>query len=156
MCFLVIPGRTNSEGGVINPSREIKKIFALLVSALVFVIVIDMVRKRRLREEYSVLWLATSVVMFVLVLRYDWLIALTAFIGAGLATTTLFIFAFIFLMLLSVQFCIKISQLTDQVKNLSQENALMKREIENLVQSAPSIYNKDQATDKGAAPEENP
>ncbi len=35
-------------------------------------------------------------------------------------------------MLLSVQFCIKISQLTDQVKNLSQENALMKAEIESL------------------------
>ena len=128
-----------------------QQIFALLVSVLVFVIVVDMVRKRRLREEYSVLWLATSVVMFVLVLRYEWLVALTAFIGAGLATTTLFIFAFIFLMLLSVQFCIKISQLTDQVKNLSQENALMKREIETLVLSGSSIYNKDQATNRGAA-----
>ena len=139
--------------GKLMPIQQ--QIFALLVSALVFVIVIDMVRKRRLREEYSVLWLATSVVMFVLVLRYEWLVALTAFIGAGLATTTLFIFAFIFLMLLSVQFCIKISQLTDQVKNLSQENALMKLEIENLVLSAPSIYNKDQTTDRGAASEEN-
>ena len=128
-----------------------QQIFALLVSVLVFVIVVDMVRKRRLREEYSVLWLATSVVMFVLVLRYKWLVALTAFIGAGLATTTLFIFALIFLMLLSVQFCIKISQLTDQVKNLSQENALMKREIESLVLSGSSIYNKDQATNRGAA-----
>jgi len=35
-------------------------------------------------------------------------------------------------MLLSVQFCIKISQLTDQLKNLSQENALMKVEIDKL------------------------
>jgi Uncharacterized conserved protein (DUF2304) len=45
----------------------------------------------------------------------------------------LFLFSIIFLMLLSVQFCIKISKLTDQVKNLSQENALMKLEIETLV-----------------------
>ena len=133
-----------------------QQIFALLVSVLVFVIVVDMVRKRRLREEYSVLWLATSVVMFVLVLRYKWLVALTSFIGAGLATTTLFIFALIFLMLLSVQFCIKISQLTDQVKNLSQENALMKREIESLVLRAPSIYNKEQATGKESGLQENP
>jgi hypothetical protein len=109
-----------------------QQIFALVVSALVFVIVIDMVRKRRLREEYSVLWLLTSVLMFVLVFRYEWLVSLTDFIGAGLPTTTLFLFSIIFLMLLSVQFCIKISRLTDQVKNLSQENALMKREIECL------------------------
>ena len=126
-----------------------QQIFSLFVSVLVFVVVIDMVRKRRLREEYSVLWLATSVIMFVLVLRYEWLVSLTTFIGAGLPTTTLFLFAIIFLMLLSVQFCIKISRLTDQVKNLSQENALMKVEIENLAPSAPIIYSKNQATDKG-------
>jgi hypothetical protein len=113
-----------------------QQIFALFVSMLVFVVIIDMVRKRRLREEYSVLWLATSIIMFVLVFRYEWLVALTALIGAGLPTTTLFICSIIFLMLLSVQFCIKISRLTDQVKNLSQENALMKLEIENLARHA--------------------
>ena len=109
-----------------------QQVFALIVSVLVFVIVIDMVRKRRLREEYSVLWLLTSVLMFVLIFRYEWLLSLTDLIGAGLPTTTLFLFSIIFLMLLSVQFCIKISQLTEQVKILSQENALMKRELESL------------------------
>lgn len=109
-----------------------QQLFALLVSVVIFVVIVDMVRKRRLREEYSVLWLATSVLMFVLVLRYEWLVALTSLIGAGLPTTTLFLGSLIFLLLLSVQFCIKISRLTDQVKNLSQENALMKLEIENL------------------------
>jgi hypothetical protein len=109
-----------------------QQIFALLVSILIFVAVVDLVRKRRLREEYSVLWLVTSVLMFVLVLRYEWLVALTTLIGAGLPTTTLFLCSIIFLMLLSVQFCIKISKLTDQVKNLSQENALMKAEFEKI------------------------
>jgi hypothetical protein len=106
-----------------------QKIFALLVCCLVFVITIDLVRKRRLREEYSVLWLVTSLLMFVLVLRYEWLVALTGFIGAGLPTTTLFIGSIIFLMLIAVQFSIKISSLTEQVKNLAQENALLHAEI---------------------------
>jgi hypothetical protein len=112
-----------------------QQIFALFVTAIVFIFVVDMVRRRRLREEYSVLWLVTSVIMFVLVFRYEWLVALTAAIGAGLPTTTLFLFSIIFLMLLAVQFCIKISRLTDQVKNLSQENALMRLELETLNQS---------------------
>ena len=116
-----------------------QQIFALIVSALVFVIVIDMVRKRRLREEYSVLWLLTSVLMFVLVFRYEWLVSLTDLIGAGLPTTTLFLSSIIFLMLLSVQFCIKISQLTEQVKILSQENALMKRDLENLSENSQDL-----------------
>jgi hypothetical protein len=113
-----------------------QQMFALLVSVLVFAFIVDMVRKRRLREEYSVLWLATSVLMFLLVIRYETLVSLTFFIGAGLPTTTLFLCAIIFLMLLSVQFSIKISQLTNHVKNLSQENALMKQEIETLAISS--------------------
>lgn len=119
-----------------------QQIFSLLVSVLVFVFVVDMVRKRRLKEEYSVLWLATSVIMFILVLRYKWLVALTAFIGAGLPTTTLFLCSIIFLILLSVQFCIKISTLTDQVKNLSQENALIKQDIE-ILQGTSILKSKD-------------
>jgi hypothetical protein len=129
-----------------------QKIFALIVSVLVFVVVVDMVRKRRLREEYSVLWLATSVVMFVLVLRYEWLVSLTFLIGATTTTTTLFLFALIFLILLAVQFCIKISRLTDQVKNISQENALMKLEIEHLVLRSPDTYNNTMTSESGIKP----
>jgi hypothetical protein len=109
------------------PIRQ--QIFALIVCLVVFVFTIDMVRKRRLREEYSVLWLITSIIMFVLVVKYDWLAALTQFIGAGLPTTTLFIGSIIFLMLIAVQFSIKISKLTDQVKNLSQDNALLRADL---------------------------
>lgn len=106
-----------------------QKIFALMICCLVFVVTINLVRKRKLREEYSVLWLVTSLFMFVLVIRYEWLVALTSFIGAGLPTTTLFICSFIFLMLIAVQFSIKISHLTNQVKNLAQDNALLQAAI---------------------------
>ena len=83
-----------------------------------------------MREEYSVLWLATSVVMFVLVLRYDWLVALTNLIGAAVPTTTLFLGAIIFLLLIVMQFSIKLSDLADKVKNLAQENALLRAALE--------------------------
>lgn len=106
-----------------------QQVFALLMSLLVFLVTVDMVRKRRLREEYSVLWLGTSLLMFVLVLRYEWLVALTNFIGAALPTTTLFLGSIVFLMLLGVQFCIKLSRLSDQVKNLAQDNALLRAEL---------------------------
>lgn len=109
-----------------------QKIFALLICCFVFVVTVNLVRKRKLREEYSVLWLVTSLLMFVLVLRYEWLVALTAFIGAGLPTTTLFICSIIFLILIAVQFSIKISKLTEQVKNLAQENALLRGDVEYL------------------------
>ena len=106
-----------------------QKIFALILSTAIFLLTIELVRKRRLREEYSVLWLLTSVVMFLLVINYQWLVALTNLIGAALPTTTLFLGAIVFLMLIVMQFSIKLSELADKVKNLAQENALLRAEL---------------------------
>ena len=107
-----------------------QQIFSILVSLAVFFFTIDLVRKKRLREEYSLLWLGTSVLMLILIIRYDWLLALTKLIGAVLPTTTLFLGSILFLILLSVQFSIKISKLSNQVKDLVQENALLRYEFE--------------------------
>jgi hypothetical protein len=109
-----------------------QQIFALIVSFFVFVSTINLVRTKKLREEYSTLWLATSTIIFVLVLQYDLLVYLSYLTGAVLPTTTLFIGAIIFLMLIAVQFSIKISKLTDQLKNLVQDNALIRTELEEL------------------------
>ncbi len=81
-----------------------QQIFALAVSLLVFFFTIEMVRQKRLREEYSVLWLFTSCLMFILVLKYDWLVGITNLVGAVLPTTTLFIASIIFLVLLGPVF----------------------------------------------------
>lgn len=104
----------------------------LVVCIFIFLFIIELVRRRKLREEYSWLWLLTSGTMFVLVLKYTWLVAITKLIGALLPTSTLFLGAFIFLMILSVQFSVRISKLTDQVKNLVQENALLKCKIDEI------------------------
>lgn len=107
-----------------------QQIFSLMVSITVFVFTIDLVRKKRLREEYSLLWLATSFAMIVFIIKYDWLIRITNLIGAVLPTTTLFLGAILFLIIIAVQFSIKISKLTDQVKDLVQENAILRYEFE--------------------------
>jgi hypothetical protein len=109
-----------------------QKIFAIIVSIIIFLFILELVRKRHLREEYSVLWLATSMIMLVLVLKYDWLVALTRLIGASLPTTTLFLGAIVFLVLVAVQFSINLTRLSNQMKNLAQENALLKSEMEVL------------------------
>ena len=109
-----------------------QKIFALMVCVVVFLMTVELVRRRQLREEYSVLWLSTSLLMFVLVLQYEWLERLTRFIGAVLPTTTLFLGALLFLLLIVVQFSIKLSQISSQLKNLGQENALLRAELEKM------------------------
>jgi len=115
-----------------------QQIFSLVLCLLVFVFTVDMVRKHRLREEYSVLWLGTSLLMFILVLKYDLLVTITNLIGAGLPTTTLFLCANLFLILIAMQFSFRISRHSSQIKNLVQENALLRVELEQLKKTTVS------------------
>lgn len=109
-----------------------QQVFSLVVCFLVFAFTVNMVRRQKLREEYSVLWIGTSLLMFILVLKYDLLVAITDLIGAGLPTTTLFLCANLFLILIAMQFSFRISRHSDQIKNLAQENALLKAELNQL------------------------
>ena len=109
-----------------------QKIAMMIVCVFMFLFVLDLVRRRKFREEYSWLWLLTSAALFILVVRYSWLELITKLIGAVLPTTTLFIGAFIFLIFLSIQFSVRLSKLTDELKNMVQENALLREKIEEI------------------------
>jgi len=106
------------------PLRQ--KMVAIMIAISIFIIIIELVRKRKLREEYSWLWLFTGVALVILTVRYDLLVNLTHLLGAVLPTSTLFFCGLIFLMLVCIQFSIKISTLTNQVKDLVQEVTLLK------------------------------
>ena len=105
-----------------------QKIFAIIASLSIFVVIVYLVKKGKLKEEYSWLWLLTGAVILLLVVWYDLLLFLTNLIGAVTATTTLFIFGIVFLMLITLHFAIKISTLSDQVKNLAQKLSLLEAE----------------------------
>jgi hypothetical protein len=105
-----------------------QKIFAIMASVVLFTVIVALVKNRKMKEEYSWLWLLTGCVMIILVCWYDLLVALTHLIGAVQPTTTVFLFAILFLVCIALHFAIKISQLTDQVKNLSQRLSLLDAE----------------------------
>ena len=105
-----------------------QKIFAILTSLLIWVTIIYLVKKGKLREEYSWLWLLTGFVLIVVVLWYDLLLFVTRMIGAVTPTTTLFIFGIVFLISLSLHFAIKISMLSLQVKDLAQKVSILEAE----------------------------
>jgi len=95
----------------------------------------------------SIAWqipLGTSVLMIVLIIRYEWLLALTNVIGAVLPTTTLFLGSILFLILLAVQFSMKISALSNQVKDLVQENALLRYEFAQCRQGIAAQQKKEE------------
>ncbi len=94
------------------------------MAILFFCIVIDLARRKKLKVEYSILWTVTAGAILALVFWYDALVTVTRMIGAVLPTTTLFIFGLMFLLFLNLHFSVKLSALSEQVKNLGQELAI--------------------------------
>ncbi|HSB60420.1 MAG TPA: DUF2304 domain-containing protein [Vicinamibacteria bacterium] len=107
-----------------------QKIFAVLLSLIIFGMILELVRRRRLREEYATLWLLTGAAMVVLVVWERLLLGLTEMIGAVMASTTLFLFSWLFLLAIVIHYSVIISRLTTQVKNLAQELAILTAHVE--------------------------
>ncbi len=110
------------------PLRQ--KIFAVIVSIVFLCMIIQMVRKRRLLEQYSVIWLLLGFAMCVFGLWYDALQFVTALIGAGLTSSTLFFFGIVVCLLLNLQASFNLSQNATHIKNLTQEIALLKHQLQ--------------------------
>jgi hypothetical protein len=112
-------------------------VFAVLVSFATLVVIVELIRRRRLREEYSLLWILTALGMFLLSTWYGLVEWLTQLSGAVSPVTTLFIFGLVFLLLISVHFSTVLSRLTQQVRRLAQEVALLTAERDRSRPVAP-------------------
>jgi hypothetical protein len=113
-------------------------VFFLGLTLLLLAVILELVRRRTLRVEYSWLWIASCLITIVLIVRYDLLIALTRLVGAVVPTSTLFFLCILYLALLSLHYSIRISRMTHQIKNLAQEVAILRLELTSGTAATPA------------------
>jgi hypothetical protein len=105
------------------------RFFAITVAVLMLAAIVELVRRRKLREEYTWLWVLAGACIFLLSLSYDFMLLIGRLFGDILPSTILYLFAILFLVLLNLYFSVRISGLHRQVKNLAQELALLRNEL---------------------------
>jgi hypothetical protein len=110
------------------PVRQ--KVFFLIIAVALLLTIIDLVRRRRMRVEYSWVWIAGGCTTILLIIQYDVLVWLTAVVGAAIPTSTLFFLCVLYLAALSLDYSVRLSSLRWQVKELSQELALLRHDHE--------------------------
>ena len=94
--------------------------------------VLDLVRRRRLSEEYSLLWVLTTVVIAVLGFSTPLLVAITRMLGIRYEGSTVFAFGLAFSMAMLLYLCIKLSRLVQEKDGLAREIAFLRLELEEL------------------------
>jgi hypothetical protein len=110
-------------------------------------LVLEMVRRRKLREEYTIFWLLTCVVLLVLTIWKDALTLIAQVVGTTLPLSALFGAGFFLVFLIMLHFSTVISDLWRQNKRMAKEIALLEGAVRELKRQVD--------TDRQAAGEEN-
>lgn len=102
------------------------QVVAIVFSVSVYIGVIDLIRRRKLKEQYSLLWLTSTAVLLVLSLWRDLLHKISHLAGVEYPPALLFLIAFLFLLVIVLHYSVVISDLSEKNKKLAQEIGLLK------------------------------
>jgi hypothetical protein len=105
------------------------QLLAFLVTGGLFVLVFELVRRRRLLERYALLWLFSSAILLGLSVWRGLLEELASAVGIFYAPSALFAVAFGFVLVLLLHFSLVISRLAEQTKVLAQRVGLLRHEV---------------------------
>ena len=111
---------------------DIIKIISVIVSGVIFLMVIELIRRDHLKERYSLIWLAASAVLIVFSLSRPLLHSIAGFLGIYYPPSFLFLLAIAFLIALLLHFSTVISSLSEQNKRFSQEIGILKSRVDRL------------------------
>lgn len=108
------------------------QIVAIVCAVLLLAGTIELVRRRRLQERYSLLWLLSATTILVLAIWSDGLTVLAESVGIATPSNALFAVAFGFVLLLLLHYSLVISRLSDQNKVLAQQLGLTQHALAEL------------------------
>ena len=99
---------------------------AAIASVLLLLVVFELIRSRRLRERYALLWLLTGAVLLVLSVWRGGLNTIAGWFGiSGYPPAILFAVGILFILLVLLHYSTVISRLSDQSTILAQRLALL-------------------------------
>ncbi len=105
-------------------------IAAAIASLLLLVVVFELIRSRRLRERYALLWLLTGLVLLALSIWRGGLNTIAGWFGVtGYPPAVLFAVGSLFVILVLLHYSTVISRLSDQNTILAQRLALLEERL---------------------------
>ena len=108
------------------------QVVALTVSLLLLVGVLELVRRRKLTEEYSFLWILCSLALVILSVRRDLLDAAARWLGVYYPPAVLLMVLILMVFVASLCFSVIVSRQRQQIERLIEETAILAAEIREL------------------------
>ena len=106
--------------------------------ALILVGIVEMLRRRRLREKYAVLWLITCIPVIPLAIFPSALDHVSDAVGVKSGVSLVLFLAIVFLLALSMHLSWEVSTLEEETRTLAEEIALLRLELRGDVPREPA------------------
>ena len=129
------------------------QVIGVVTIILALILIVELVRRRRLRTGYSLLWIITGLVVLVLAVSTGLVEHLTELLGVRSPGSMLFAAGILFTLLLLLEHSLALSSLWHDNKSLNQEVALLEWRIRRL---EASIEGAGAGTTTGKALEQKP
>jgi len=110
-------------------------LFAMIGSILLLLVILELIRRKYLRERYSLIWIVTGTLFLLLSIRVDLLHGISNFLGFSIPSNALFFFGILFLILIILGLSVITSRLAEKNKILTQEVVLLKKRVADLEKS---------------------
>jgi len=117
------------------PASDTARILAVVGSLGLAALVLYLVRRRALREEYTPIWMGVSAGLLLLSLSETLLRDLTRAVGAWTQSSTLFFLGEVFLVIICLNFAVRLTRASAQMRRLAQELALLRTRLDALGQA---------------------
>ena len=108
------------------------QVVALTSSVLLLLLVLELVRRRRLSEEYSAIWIVLALVLIGTSLRRDVLDVAARWLGVYYPPAVLVLMLVAVISVASLSFSVILSRQKRQIDLLIEENAIMGAELREL------------------------
>jgi hypothetical protein len=105
-------------------------VFVIVVAVVIALVVLAYIRKWRLREEYSLLWLLLVAAMVLLASFEGITVWVADRLDVAYAPSILYFVALAFIAAMLFHYSLEISRLSDQSRRLAQEMSLLRSRLE--------------------------
>jgi hypothetical protein len=132
--------------GSIGSNIQITQYIAIAASVGLFIYITYLVRNKRIKEEYSLLWLFFSLVFMFFSFWREGLEYFAHLVGIAYPPAALFIILLLAIFLILINFSRIISRLTDRNITLAQEVGILKTEIEKMKEEIRKVGREEDRT----------
>lgn len=105
------------------------RLFFVALGLAVLIFVINLVRTKKLKEEYALLWLFMAATLVAAPLLIDVIDAISFAIGIDYPPALIIVIALVCFALIFFQISVTISKFSEQIKSLSQDLALTRQRL---------------------------